>query len=111
MEVLIITQRKRNVTLSIRLTAREKAQIISKAKQANLPINDYLIACSDRLQIDCTDYRPVITELKRIGNNLNQIARRLNSGEVSALKFDDVLDGQRRIFELFSKGIGHRWRR
>ena len=100
MEVLIITQRKRNVTLSIRLTAREKAQIISKAKQANLPINDYLIACSDRLQIDCNDYHPVITELKRIGNNLNQIARRLNAGEKQPPDFTAILEGQRKIYDM-----------
>lgn len=27
------------------------------------------------------DFRPLLTELKRQGSNLNQIARRLNSGE------------------------------
>ena len=111
MEVLIITQRKRNVTLSVRLTAKEKAQILSKARQANLPINKYIIACSECLIIDSTDYTSVLTELKRIGNNLNQIARKLNAGEKCSPDFDDVLDGQRRIFELFSEGIGHRWRR
>ena len=104
-------KRNRNVTLSIRLTPKEKRDFLSKARQANLPINKYIIACSECLIIDSTDYAPVLTELKRIGNNLNQIARRLNSGDILAPNFDDVLDGQRRIFELFSEGIGHRWRR
>lgn len=93
-------KRNRNVTLSIRLTPKEKREILSKARQANLPINDYLIACSDRLQIDCTDYRPVIMELKRIGNNLNQIARRLNSGGNLPLDFAEVLEGQRKIYDM-----------
>ena len=93
-------KRNRNVTLSIRLTPKEKRDIISKARQVNLLINKYIIACSDRLQIDCTDYRPVITELKRIGNNLNQIARRLNSGGVLPHDFAEVLEGQRKIYDL-----------
>lgn len=67
-------KRKRNVTLSIRLTPKEKRDILSKAKKANLPINKYIIACSECLIIDATDYTPVLTELKRIGNNPNQIA-------------------------------------
>lgn len=93
-------KRNRNVTLSIRLTPKEKWEILSKARQANLPINKYIIACSDRLQIDCTDYRPVITELKRIGNNLNQIARRLNSGGALPHDFAEVVEGQRKIYDL-----------
>lgn len=104
-------KRKRNVTLSIRLTPKEKRDILSKAKKANLPINKYIIACSNCLIIDATDYTPVLTELKCIGNNLNQIARRINSGDKAPTDFSEVIDGQPKIFEIFSKGIGHRWLR
>ena len=98
-------KRNRNVTLSMRLTPKEKRDILSKAQQANLPINKYIIACSDRLQIDCTDYRPVLTELKRIGNNLNQIARRINSGEKMPPDFTEILEGQRKIYDLILEKI------
>ena len=104
-------KRKRNVTLSIRLTPKEKRNILSKAKKANLPINKYIIACSECLIIDATDYTSVLTELKRIGNNLNQIARRINSGDKAPPDFSEVIEGQRKIFEIFSEGIGHRWLR
>ena len=104
-------KRNRNVTLSIRLTPKEKRDILSKAKKANMPINKYIIACSDCLIVDATDYTPVLTELKRIGNNFNQIARRLNSGDKVPPELSEVIDGQRRIYEMFSKGIGHRWLR
>ena len=93
------------MTLSIRLTAKEKARILSKARRARLTVNDYLIACSERLSIDCTDYTPVLGELKRIGNNLNQIARRLNAGSHAPPDFNEVLEGQRRIIALLSELI------
>ena len=70
-----------------------------------MPINDYLVVCSDRLQIDCTDYTPVITELKRIGNNLNQIARRLNSGGHLPPDFTEVMEGQRKIYDLILENM------
>ena len=76
-----------------------------------MPINKYIIACSECLIIDATDYAPVLTELKRIGNNLNQIARKLNSGNKSPTDFSEVIDGQRKIVEMFSNGMGHRWLR
>lgn len=76
-----------------------------------MPINRFIIACSNCLIIDATDYTPVLTELKRIGNNLNQIARRINSGDKAPTDFSEVIDGQQKIFEIFSKGIGHRWLR
>lgn len=111
MEVYNLEKRKRNVTLSIRLTPKEKRDILSKAKKANLPINKYVIACSKCLIIDATDYTPVLTELKRIGNNLNQIARKLNSGDKAPADFSEVILGQRKIVELFSERMGHRWLR
>ena len=111
MEVYNLEKRKRNVTLSIRLTPKEKRDILSKAKKANLPINKYVIACSECLIIDATDYTPVLTELKRIGNNLNQIARKLNSGDKAPPDFSEVILGQRKIVELFSERMGHRWLR
>lgn len=76
-----------------------------------MPINKYIIACSECLIIDATDYTPVLAELKRIGNNLNQIARKLNSGDKSPPDFTEVIAGQRTIMELFSEGMRHRWLR
>ena len=74
-----MANRKRNQTISIRLTTEEKEEIIAKAKQANMTLTDYLIECSRNTEITVTDLSEVLIELKRIGNNLNQIARKANS--------------------------------
>lgn len=74
-----MAKRKRNQTISIRLTTEEKKEIITKAKQAQMTLTDYLIELSHNTEITVTDLSKVLIELKRIGNNINQIARKINS--------------------------------
>lgn len=92
--------RKRNETLTVRLTKAEKNAIRSKAKRAKLNLTDYIVAASLQAQINVAeDVKPVISELKRIGNNLNQITIKVNSGAFHSADFQDVLDLQRQIYE------------
>ena len=44
-----------------------------------MTLTDYLIECSRNTDITVTDLSEVLVELKRIGNNINQIARKINS--------------------------------
>lgn len=61
---------------------------------------EFIIACSDDAVIKTPeDLRPVITQLKRIGNNINQIAIKVNSGAVYSLNFDEVIEMQNKIYE------------
>ena len=92
--------RKRNETLTIRLTKAEKNAIRTKAKKAKLNLTDYIIAASLQTQITVAeDVKPLIAELKRIGNNLNQIAVKVNSGAFRSADFQDVVDLQRAVYE------------
>ena len=93
-----MAKRKRNQTISIRLTTEEKKEIITKAKQAQMTLTDYLITCSRNTNITVTDPSEVLVELKRIGNNINQIARKINSKRFFFGKFDSVVEGQRKIY-------------
>ena len=47
-----------------------------------MTLTDYMIECSSNTNIKVTDFSEVLVELKRIGNNLNQIARKANSRNV-----------------------------
>nr|WP_316620955.1 MobC family plasmid mobilization relaxosome protein [uncultured Ruminococcus sp.] len=93
-----MAKRKRNQTISIRLTTEEKEEIITKAKLSQMTLTDYLIACSRNTEITVTDLSKVLIELKRIGNNINQIARKINSKRFFFGKFDSVVEGQRKIY-------------
>ena len=96
---IIIEKRKRNQTISIRLTPAEKKEILAKAMQAQMTLTDYLIECSRNTDITVTDLSEVLVELKRIGNNINQIARKINSKRFFFGKFDSVIEGQRKIYD------------
>ena len=62
-----MANRKRNQTISIRLTTEEKKEIVAKAKQAQMTLTDYLIECSSNTDITVTDLSEVLDEI-RISN-------------------------------------------
>ena len=64
-----------------------------------MTLTDYLIECSRSTEIKVTDLSEVLVELKRIGNNINQIARKINSKRFFFGKFASVIEGQRKIFD------------
>ena len=96
--------RKRNQTLSIRLTSAEKDAIVKQAAKARMSLTDYILTSALVTEIHVAeDTRPLITELKRIGNNLNQIAAKINTGVFQSYDFQDVVDEQRKIYEQLLK--------
>ena len=103
--------RKRNQTLTVRLTAAEKDAITRKAAKARMSLTDYIVASSLLTEIHVAeDTRPLLTELKRIGNNLNQISMKINAGAFQSYNFQEVIDIQREIYEaLYRINRGAPW--
>ncbi len=101
LEVKEITEnRRRDMTLTIRLTDSEKKKIVAKSRKAKMSTTDFIIACADNAVIKTPeDLRSVVSQLKRIGNNINQIAIKVNSGAVYSVNFDEVIEMQNRIYE------------
>lgn len=101
MEVKEITEnRRRDKTLTIRLTENEKKKILVKARKAKMSATDFIIANTESAIIKTPeDLRPVVSQLKRIGNNINQIAVKVNSGAVYSVNFDEVIEMQNKIYE------------
>ena len=102
--------RKRDVTLTIRLTAAEKDAIVKNAAQARMSLTNYIVASSLLTEIHVAeDTRPHITELKRIGNNLNQISMKINAGAFQSYNFQEVIQMQRNIYEELVRIGGSQW--
>lgn len=102
--------RKRNVTLTIRVTPEEKDAILRKMKQTDMSMTDYLVTSALSTQIFIAeDLKPALTELKRIGNNLNQIATKINMGAFKSYNFQEVIDLQARLYEELIRIGGKRW--
>ena len=100
-------KRKRDKTLTIRLTESEKMMIEKKASKSKLNLTEYIISVSSKSKISVTeDTKSLLLELKRIGNNINQIAMKINSGVVSSYNFDEVISLQRKIYEQLLLLVG-----
>ena len=83
--------RKRDKTLTVRLTESEKALIEKKAKRANMNLTEYIIAVSNKSKINVAENtKPLLVELKRIGNNINQIATRANMDIYQRENFEGI---------------------
>ena len=96
--------RNRSETLTIRVTKSEKAAIVKQAKKAKMSMTDYIVALSKQVVIyPPPDMSPLLTELKRNGNNLNQIAAKVNSGVSYVPGMQTVVENQDRICELILK--------
>jgi hypothetical protein len=81
--------------------------IEKKASKAKLNLTEYIISVSSKSKISVTeDTKPLLLELKRIGNNINQIAMKINSGVVSSYNFDEVISLQRKIYEQLLLLVG-----
>ena len=90
-----MANRKRKITMRVPVTEEERALIHQKMKQMGVRtfsvyarkmlIDGYVIA------IDNSDVKTMTAELQKIGVNINQIARRVNStGTVYAQDIEDI---------------------
>ena len=92
--------RKRNKTITIRVTEDEWCAIMERVLKAGMNVTDYLVTAATSAQIYVAeDTKPLIMELKRIGNNLNQITAKINAGAFSSYNFYEVIEMQRAIYE------------
>ena len=92
--------RKRNKTITIRVTEDEWSAIMERVLRAGMNVTDYLVTAATNTQIYVAeDTKPLVTELKRIGNNLNQITAKINVGAFHSYNFQEVIELQRAIYE------------
>ena len=83
--------RRRNITLTVRLTEEEKTHIVNMAKKANLSRTDYIVELSKLVPIVVPEnVKPLLIELRRIGNNINQIATRANMDIYQRENFEGI---------------------
>ena len=77
--------RTRYKKLELRLTVEELAAVKKQVEKSGLTQTDFALAAMLNKPINVIPDMPeLIRQLKAIGNNLNQIARTANSGQVAA---------------------------
>ena len=82
---------KKTDRIEIRVTPEEKMLITTKSKQANKSISEYIIKSSIGKEIIVINELPeMITELRRIGNNINQLTRLANLRIITCVDLEDT---------------------
>ena len=75
--------RKRNKVVPVRFSDHELSVIDANAKRANMSRTEFLVSAGmDKPIVIIDDLKPMLAELRRIGNNVNQLTRKTNSGEI-----------------------------
>lgn len=93
----------KNTDIHIRVTENEKAKILRKAEKAKLTITEYIVKSSLNSNIIVeADKSQYINELRRIGNNINQITKKVNQGIVKEVNLKETKMELNKIWQLLS---------
>lgn len=89
--------------LKFRVTPKEKEIINCKALSCNKTVSMYLRDCALEKEIKIINgVDNVAEELKRIGNNINQIARGVNAGYITAANLTETRKELIEIWQLLN---------
>jgi len=94
------TMRTRNKSIPIRVTEKELEAIDGAAKKAKKNRTEYLISAALGKEITViNDLRELLVQLKRIGNNLNQLTRKANAHEVEVVDLTETNNAMGDIYQ------------
>ena len=106
-----MAKRKREIVLRFRVTPEERGMIEEKMAQLGtenmaaylrkMAIDGYIV------KLDLPELRDMVSLLRRTGNNLNQIARRVNeTSRIYAADIECLLENQERLWSVAKEILG-----
>jgi hypothetical protein len=85
--------------ITIRVTKQEKEKLIKKSQKAEMTLSEYLIEQGlERDIIIIEDVRNFVHELRKIGNNINQLTHLANSGMIKVVYLDGFKEDLKKIW-------------
>ena len=78
---------------AFRVSERDLNQVRLKAKRARMTVTDYLVTSAlgkDIVVIDGVD--GLITQMKAVGRNLNQLTTLAHMGRIQVVRLDEVME-------------------
>ena len=106
-----MAKRKREIVLRFRVTAEERGMIEEKMAQLGtenmaaylrkMAIDGYIV------KLDLPELRDIVSLLRRSGNNLNQIAKRVNkTSRIYAADIECLLENQEKLWSMAKEILG-----
>lgn len=90
--------------INIRLTEKEKSIIEVKAKKLNMTITKFIVSsCLKDKIVIVNGLDKVDTELRRIGNNINQLTRLANEKIITVIDFKELRMEVNHIWQLLKQ--------
>lgn len=98
--------------LSIRISKADAMKIRENAKKAKLSQSDYITKVALGKQVVIIEgIQDLLKEQRAIGNNLNQIAKLVNMGRITAINLDATLKKSANISEQIKEILERgRWK-
>lgn len=91
----------KNKKINIRLTEKEKSLIETKAKKCNMTITKYIInSCLKNKIIVINGLDKIDTELRKIGNNINQLTKLSHEGIINVVDLKEIRMEVNNIWQL-----------
>ena len=92
---------------NFRVTETMDALIRKKAADAGMSITDYIILCAiDKKVINYDGLRELTTQVKKLGNNVNQLLILSRQGRISTVNLTATQGELQKIYELLSAELG-----
>ena len=93
--------RTKNKPVAFRETETQLRIIKNKAEKAKMSLTDYLIATALQKEINVIEYlKPLLYELKAIGNNLNQLTTLANMGRIREVNLVEMTESLEKNYEV-----------
>ena len=90
---------KKDNVITIRVTKQEKEQLIRKSQKAEMTLSEYLIEQGlERDIVIIEDVKNLVYELRKIGNNINQLTHLANSGTIRTVRLDGFKEDMKKIW-------------
>ena len=94
---------KKDKIITIRVSEKEKKRLIEKSEIVKLSLSEYLIKRGLDKEIVIVDgLNEVVAELRRIGNNINQITNWENSRRIYTVDFSEVKQELGKIWNVIN---------
>ena len=96
--------RKRNKTIAIRCTDDEYRRVHRRAQEHGMKLSDYVLRCALGKKIIVADgLTDVVRQQRAIGNNLNQLTRLANQGEINVIDLKAMVREYSAVTEMISE--------
>ena len=100
---------KKDKIITIRVSEKEKEKLIKKSIKAELSLSEYLIEQGlDKDIVKIEGLNEFITELRRIGNNINQLTYLANSGRIYTVDLSEVKQEIGKVWNVINE-LQNKW--